>query len=108
MQFWLIIRDGVGRLEPLAIEFTDGRRALGIFSFEEEARMFLSLGTHGGWRVRATGNGELVSVLYGACREVELIALDPVPQREAEAVNSLLCVDQARFVDFLLRKGSGY
>ena len=108
MPFWLIARHDVGRLEPLATEFTDGRRALNIFSFEEEAWLFLRLGTRDGWWGRATGTGELLSVLSGPCREVELVALDPLPQREAEAVNRLLCVDRERFVGFLLRKGSGH
>ena len=100
MPFWLIARHDLGRLEALTTEFSDGRR-------EEEARLFLRLGTHSGWRVRATGLGELVSVLYGPCREVELVALDPLPQREAETVNSLLCVNRERFVGFL-RKGSDH
>jgi hypothetical protein len=46
--------------------------------------------------------------LSGPCGEVELVALDPLPQGEAEAVNRLLCVDRERFVGFLLRKGSGH
>src|SRR5919199_4265950 len=91
MPFQLIARHDVGRLEHLTTEFTDGRRALDIFSFEEEARLFLRLSNCGGWRVRATGIGELASVLSGPCREVKLVALDPLPQREAGAVNRLLC-----------------
>jgi hypothetical protein len=93
-------------LESLTTEFTDGRRAPNIFSFEEGARLYLRFGTRGGWRVR--GIEDLVSVLSGPCREVELVALDPLPQREAGAVNRLLCVDRKRFVDFLLRKRSGH
>ena len=54
-----------------------------------------------------TGIEELVSILSGPYREVELVALDPLPQRRAEALNSLLCVDRKRFVDFLLREGLG-
>jgi hypothetical protein len=108
MPFWLIARYSVGELEPLTTEFTDGRRALNVFSFEEEATLFLRLGACGGWRVRASGAGELVSVLFGPCREVDLVALDPLPQREDEVVNTLLCVDRERFVSFLLRKGSGH
>jgi hypothetical protein len=107
MQFWLVARDGVGRLELLTRELPDGRRALSIFSFEEEARLFLTRGTCGGWRVRMTGIEELVSILSGPRREVELVALDPLPQRQAEALNSLVCVSRERFVGFLLRKGSG-
>ena len=108
MPFWLIAEHGIGPLEPVTIELTDGRRALSVFSYEEEARLFIRLGTRGGWRVRATGIGELVSVLSGPCGGVELVALDPLPQRQAEALNGLLCVDRERFVDFLLRKKSGH
>lgn len=108
MPFWLIARDGASRWEPLTTRLADGRRALCVFSFEEEARLFLRLGTKDGWRVWAIGIGELVSVLSGPCGEVELVALDPLPQREAGAVNRLLCVDRERFVGFLLRKGSGH
>jgi hypothetical protein len=106
MQFWLVARAGVGRPEYLTTEFADGRRALCVFSFEEEARLFLHLGARGGWRVRATGIGELVSVLSGPCGEIGLVALDPLPGRQAETLNGLLCVERERFVDFLLREGS--
>ena len=105
MQFWLIAKRGVGRLEPLTIDLTDGRRVLGVFSHEEEAKLFIRFGTRGGWRVRATGIGELASVLSGPCEGMELVALDPLPQKQAESLNSLLCMDRERFVDFLLRKG---
>jgi hypothetical protein len=107
MRFWLVVRDGVGRLELRTTEFTDGRRALSVFSFEKEAKLFLRRCISGGWRVRAAGVGELVSVLSGPYRELELVALDPLPQRRAEALNTLLCVNRERFVDFLLRQGVG-
>ena len=107
MPFWLIAKHGVERLEPLAIELTDGRRAPSVFSYEE-ARLFIRLGTRGGWQVRATGIGGLVSVLSGPCGEIGLVPLDPLPQRQAEALNGLLFVDRERFVDFLVRKGSGH
>jgi len=87
------------------MELNDGRRALSVFSFEEEARLFQRLGTRGGWWVRETGVGKLLSVLYGPCREVELVALDPLPQREAGALNGLLCVDRERFVGFFCERG---
>ncbi len=108
IQFWLVVRDGVGRLEPLTTKLADGRGALCVFSFEEEARLFLCLAACGGWRVRETGIRELVSVLSGPCREVKLVALDPLPQTKAEAMNRLLCLDRERFLDFLLRKRPGH
>jgi hypothetical protein len=108
MPFWLIARDGASWWGPLTTRLADGRRALCVFSFEEEARLFLDLGAEDGWRVRAIGIGELVSVLSGPCGQVELVVLDPLPQREAGVVNRLLCVDRERFVAFLMRKGSGH
>ena len=107
MQFWLIAGNGVGRSEPLTTELADGRRALCVFGFREEVELFLRLCARRGRRVRATGIGELVSVLSGPCREVALVALDPLPPGAAAALNVLLCVDRQRFLGFLLRKGSG-
>ena len=108
MQFWLVVRDGVGRMEPLTTELNYGRRALSVFSFGEEATLFLRLCARRGWRVRATRIGKLLSVLTGPCREVELVALDPLPQKEAGALNGLLCLERQRFVGFLLREGSDH
>ncbi len=108
VRFWLVSGGGPGRPEePLTVGFKDGSRALAVFSFEEEARLFLRLGSRG-WRVRVAGIGELVSMLSGPGVGAELVALDPLPQGEAEAVNRLLCVKRERFVGLLLRKGSGH
>jgi hypothetical protein len=80
VRFWLISGDGPGRPEePLTVKFGDGSTALAVFSFEEEARLFLQLGGRG-WRVRAAGVGELVSMLSDFAVGAELVALDPLPQ----------------------------
>ena len=73
---WLV---AVQRPNGLEV-FTMGSDVLPVFSFEEEAQMFLGF-EHApeGWRVRETTCGELVSVLYGPCREVEHVSLDPLP-----------------------------
>ena len=73
---WLISKQRFRGLEV----FTIGTNVLPVFSFKEEAEMFLGLGhTADGWQVKETSCGELVSVLYGPCREVEHVFLDPVP-----------------------------
>jgi hypothetical protein len=82
----------------------DGRSVLPIFSFEEEAAHFLSLGVQDSWQVRRVGAGELVSLLFGPCRGVELVALDPVSGAEAAVVNRFVSLTRKRFVDVLLRK----
>jgi hypothetical protein len=53
MRFWLVSGNGLGRPEePLMVGFGDGSRALAVFSFEEDSRLFLRFGGRG-WRVRA-------------------------------------------------------
>ena len=63
--FWLIVKDRTGGMEVLRIILASGEEALPVFSFEDEARMFLELGTSGCWRVRETTTGEVTSVLLG-------------------------------------------
>jgi hypothetical protein len=91
-------------LEVLITGLADGRRVLPVFSFEEEAALFLCLGVQGSWQVRRTGPGELVSLLYGPCREVELVALDPMSGVETDEINGLVSLERERFVDVLLRR----
>jgi hypothetical protein len=57
-------------------------RVLPVFSFEEEAEMFLRLGGYegGGYLTRESSAGELVSVLCGPCKDVKGVALDPLPE----------------------------
>ncbi len=102
-QYWLLTKRRRGRLEVLITCLADGRRVLPVFSFEEEAALFLCLGLQGSWQLRRTGAGELVSLLYGPCREVELVALDPMSDVEADVMNRLVSLDRGRFVDVLLR-----
>ena len=80
------------------------REALPVFSFEDEARMFLELGAPGGWRVRETTAGELTSVLCGICANVDRVVLDPVPLPGPliEGFNGLLSMEREAFVGSLL------
>ena len=95
-----------GRVEIWTMEVADGRSVLPVFSFEEEAALFLSLGVQDSWQVRGVGAGELVSLLYGPCRGAELVALDPVSGAEAAVVNRCVSLTRKRFVDVLLRTGA--
>ncbi len=101
--YWLLAKRRCGRLEVLTTSLADGRRVLPVFSFEEEAALFLCLGGQGSWQVRRTGPGELVSLLYGPCREVQLVALDPMSDVETDVMSNLVSLKRRRFVDVLLR-----
>lgn len=74
-----------------------------VFSFEEEAEMFLRLGALGtGWRVRETTCGELVSVLYAPCRDVKRVALDPLPEMAVQSTVGFVSLSREAFVEVLL------
>lgn len=79
-RYWMIANHRFGKIEVLT-EDLDGRgEALPVSRFEEEAGIFLwPRGLEGGWEVRETTAGELVSVLYGPCADVGRVMLDPLP-----------------------------
>ena len=91
-------------MEVLIAPLADGRRVLPVFSFEEEANLYLRLGMPGGWRVRQTEGGELLSLLYCLCNKVELVALDPISTVETDVMDRSVSLERERFVDVLLRK----
>ncbi len=101
-----------GRLEVLAAELPGGDKSLPVFSFAEEAALFLDLGAFGssfadgrsggGWRVRETDAGELASILLGSHRDVGRVALDPLPGIGVGLVNRLTSMGRERFLRFLL------
>src|ERR671933_608473 len=104
---WVLVKhQNNGRIDVLTVEFGDGR-ALPVFSFEEEAEMFLWFRTSGtGWRVRQTTSGELVSMLCGPCVDVEKVTLDPLPLKiPGEAIFDLVSLNREDFVRPLLHKG---
>ena len=104
--YWLIAKRRRGSVDVWTMGLADGRSVLPVFSFEEEADLFLRLGVQGSWQVRRAEAGELVSLLYGPCRGVELVALGPVSDVEADVVNRCVSMGRKRFVDVLLRKGA--
>ena len=104
--FWLIAKYRSGGMEVLRTILASGREALPVFSFEDEARMFLELGVSGGWRVRETTTGELTSVLCGLCANVDRVVLDPIPLpgRLIEGLNGLLSMEREAFMGSLLNR----
>jgi hypothetical protein len=102
--YWLLAKRRRGRLEVLTTSLADGRAVLPVFSFEEEASLYLRHGTRDSWQVRQTRAGELASLLFGLCSKVELVALDPISDVETDAMNTLVNLERERFMDFLLRR----
>ncbi len=92
---WLIVKQPHGGLEVLTI---DGR-VLPVFSFREKAEAYLLRleGADDCWQARETACGELVSVLYGPCRDAEGVSLDPLPE-----MVELASMSRQAFVEGLL------
>jgi hypothetical protein len=77
---YLIARHENNRLELLTLATPPDKVALPVFGTERAARDFLlGGGFGGGWRVRESTTGELVSLLLGRPAVVDCVALDPRP-----------------------------
>ena len=108
-RYWVIAKDakdakdGFGQLELLTVDLDGTGEALPVFSFEEEAEMFLWLQTtEEGREVRETTPGQLVSILYGPCADVGRVMLDPLPEIGARMQISLLGMDRHDFVESVM------
>lgn len=103
--YWLILRHEAGRPEVLTVSLDGGKEALPVFSFADEAEMFLKLGgfEEDGWRTGESTAGDLISVLaQDLCGEVEFLALDPLPEMVDPAfgtVIALVTLNQQRFLE---------
>jgi hypothetical protein len=92
-------------MDVFTIGLCGNRKVLAVFSFQEEAKMFLDLrlATLGeAWRVRQTSVGELVSVLYGPCSDTKKVVLDPVPGVGRRELAGFLSMHRNEFLRFLL------
>ena len=102
-RYWVIAKDGFGQPDLLTVDLDGAGQALPVFSFEEEAEMFLWLQTtEDGREVRETTPGQLVSILYGPCADVGRVMLDPLPEIGARMQNSLLGMDRNDFVESVM------
>ena len=102
-RYWVIAKDGFGQPDLLTVDLDGAGQALPVFSFEEEAEMFLWLQTtEDGREVRETTPGHLVSILYGPCADVGRVMLDPLPEIGARMQNSLLGMDRNDFVESVM------
>ena len=103
--YWLIAKRGVNMPEILGMGLAK-LEYLPIFSFGEEAEMYLKLsGLEDGWEARETESGELLSMLFGDLHGVERVALDPLPEFSADGMTSLVSMSRKRFIDNLLPLG---
>jgi hypothetical protein len=105
-RYWVIAndtKDGFGQLELLTVDLDGTGEALPVFSFEEEAEMFLWLQpSEEGQKVREIAPGQLVSILYGPCADTGRVMLDPLPEIGARVQIGLLGMDRNDFVESVM------
>jgi len=105
--YWLIAkRDEICLTEALTVE-AGGEEAVTVFSFEEEARLFLLFEAPGaGWRVRETAPGEMIRALFGPRASwVPKVVLDPLPEVLGAETNPLLSLEREEFARRLYAGG---
>ena len=105
---WLIVKHVTSGMDVFTTHICGDGKALVVFSFEEEAQMFLDLrlaASKDKWKVRQTSVGELVSVLCGPCSDTKKVVLDPVPGISREDLTELLSMHRNDFLRFLLGEG---
>ena len=100
--FWVVCPEGFRG--PLGVDLPDLGRAVALFSFEEEALLYLGLGgwdAAGGLRARRVSGAGLLALLSGRWAGYRSVALDPIPELDAGTLLPLTTTSRERFVGFL-------
>lgn len=100
--YWLIFERSADRPEPLTVgTFPD--EALAVFSFEDEALLFLAVqGLTEVWTAKEISVIDLVFILLET--PPNRVALDPLPGHLGGKMVGLLSVSKERFLRDLVRK----
>lgn len=120
--YWLIVRESAlvsKELDVSLLGYGDGK-LLPLFHSAEDAERFrlhlmdAGAGSDGEWRTRATGAGELISLLSGSafaagpCAGVERVILDPSPDildRDARKGETPAGESRGCFLERLMGRG---
>jgi hypothetical protein len=100
--YWLIC-DGAEPARPFVIDLDGLGRSLPVFSFREEAELFLALdGLGEGWAVRRGGTGDFLPLFLGPRADLANVILDPLPAMLRDPVAGLISISPDRFLDRFL------
>jgi hypothetical protein len=100
--YWLI--SGVsGREGVFVLDLAGLGPSLPVFSFREEAELFLALGGLGeGWRAVEGGAGDFLALFFGPAADVKTVVLDPLPTMFRDSTAGLVGLSLGRFMDRFL------
>lgn len=100
--YWLI-SGASGRDVVFVLDLVGLGRSLPVFSFKEEAELFLALGgLGGGWRAVESGAGDFLSLFFGPAADVKSVVLDPLPTMFRDSTAGLVGLSLGRFMDRFL------
>ena len=100
--YWLIC-DGTGPPGALMLDLAGLGRTLPVFSFPEEAEMFMRLdGLDGDWEVREGVADDFFPHFFGPREPVESVVLDPLPGAMGDGAEGPVGIGPGRFVDRFL------
>ncbi|HEX6711273.1 MAG TPA: hypothetical protein VF068_13165 [Rubrobacter sp.] len=102
--YWLISRREIGgRISVYTTRLGSGGEVLPVFGHSKDAMEFLRFAALGGdWEIREAGTGELISMLFSLCKDVDTVMLDPFTGRDVTLFEGLVSMERRRFVEFLL------
>ena len=86
------------------MDLPDLGRAVALFSFEDEALLYLGLrglDGAGDQRARRVSGSTLLALLSGRWAGYRYVALDPIPELDAGTLLPLTTTSRVRFVRFL-------
>ncbi len=99
---WLIVCDAGDRREILMLGSRGDEATLPIFSFEEEALLFLQFsGLRDSWTAIKNNIAELDSVFTDLRLDARRIALDPIPELGLEGPHDLVSLSRKEFARML-------
>lgn len=104
--YWLIENPGAEGSEAFTVRIDAHREALPVFSFPDEAEMFLRLGglEEAGWLAVESTAGELISRLAEYQRAgVDLVALDPLPEMVGSTLDATIVLVTLSLSGFAVR-----
>lgn len=100
---YCLISDDVGPTDVYVMDLAGLGRSLPVFSFREEAELFLTLGgLGGGWRAVESGAGDILALIFGPGADVKSVVLDPIPTMLRDSTAGLVSLSLESFVDRFL------
>ena len=101
--FWIACRSPDTLSDPLTVDVPGLGKALAVFCFEEEARLYMGYG-YDHLRPCPVGPDDLVALLLGPWSRFELVTLDPMPGRDAGLMLRLASTRRGDFLNHVVRK----